>query len=147
MKKIFLPPPFFGLSAIIIAAFYFIVPSLNIIPIPFNFIGLLISFGGFVLMGKTHDLFKKYNTTLAVEKSAHLIIEGPFKYSRNPMYCGMFLLLFGVAVCFGNIVSLLLPVIFIAAVGIIYVPEEEEMLESTFGDQYSEYKKTTRRWI
>ena len=147
MKKIFLPPPFFFLCAAIIGTFFFLFPSLNIFPFPYNLTGLIISFGGITLMGKTRDLFNKYNTTLEPKESTHLITEGPYKFSRNPMYCGMFLLLFGIGICFGNVISICLPIVFIVAVGIKYVPGEEKMLLSTFGDQYTEYKRRTRRWI
>ena len=130
-----------------IILFYFVIPELNIIPFPFNLLGLLVAFGGFVIMGKARDLFKKYNTTLDFETSVHLIDEGVFGKSRNPMYTGMFLLLLGIAICFENIISICIPFVFIILVGIYFIPLEEKMMGKTFGKEYLDYKSKTRMWI
>ena len=147
MKNLLIPPVFVFISLLLIVGSYFLFKNLNIIPFPFNFLGILIAFPGFVLAGKTHDLFKKYNTTLGFEKSSYFITEDVFKRTRNPMYLGMFLFLLGLSICFCNVFSMCVPFVFIIAVGIIFIPAEEKILEETFGKQYSEYKKTTRRWI
>ena len=122
MKKLFIPPVFVLFSLILIVMFYFFASGLNIIFFPFNLTGIIIAFGGFVLMDKARDLFKKYNTTLDFETTVHLIDEGVFSKSRNPMYVGMFLLLLGISVCFENIISICIPFVFIILVGIYFIP-------------------------
>ena len=147
MKKLLIPPVFVFLSLALIIVFYFVLPKLNFIPFPFNFIGLAIAFTGFVIMGKARDLFKKYKTTLDFETSVHLIDEGIFSKSRNPMYLGMFLLLLGISICFGNIISICIPFIFIILIAIIFIPVEEKMMGEIFGKKYQDYKSKTRIWI
>ncbi len=127
--------------------FYFVISELNIILFPFNLTGIIIAFGGFVLTGKARDLFKKYNTTLDFETSVHLIDEGVFSKSRNPMYVGMFLLLLGISVCFENIISICIPFVFIILVGIYFIPLEEMMMQKRFGKVYSDYKNKTKLWF
>jgi protein-S-isoprenylcysteine O-methyltransferase Ste14 len=109
--------------------------------------GLVIAFAGFAIMGKARDLFKKYNTSLSIEKPSFLIVEGVFSKSRNPMYAGMFLLLLGIAVCFGNIVSVCVPFVFIILIWIIFISAEEKIMENNFGERYIGYKKRTGMWI
>ncbi len=98
-------------------------------------------------MGKAHDLFKKYKTTLYFNESSHLITDGIFSKSRNPMYIGMFLFLLGTAVCFMNLFSLITPFIFLTAVNLIFIQKEEKMMAEKFGDEYLRYKSRVKRWI
>jgi protein-S-isoprenylcysteine O-methyltransferase Ste14 len=109
---------------VLIVVFYFIFPSYNLIPFPYNFGGLVIAFCGLMLMGKCRDLFKKHGTTLKFEKSSSLVTVGVFGWSRNPMYLGMFLLLLGIAICFRNLCSVAVAFGFITLIEILFIPQE-----------------------
>lgn len=147
MKRVIIPPVFVLLSLILIVFFWIIFPEYNVIPSPFNFIGILISFSGFVLMGKTRDLFKKYQTTLDIEKSSYMITEGVFSKTRNPMYVGMFLFLIGISICFMNLFSMIIPLLFLFCIQQIFIPKEEMLMKETFGEEYEVYRKKVKRWI
>jgi protein-S-isoprenylcysteine O-methyltransferase Ste14 len=146
-SKAFIPPALILYSIILIVLLFFLIPGMNIIVFPFNLLGILIAFSGFVIMGKTRDLFKKYNTTLSIDKSTHLINEGVFNKSRNPMYAGMFLLVTGIAICFGNLLAICIPFIFILIVSMVFIPEEEKLMESVFGQEFLDYRNKTRMWF
>ena len=105
MKKLFIPPAILIFYLFLIIIFFFLIPEYNLIPFPYNLSGIIVAFAGFVLMGKSRDLFRKYKTTLAFEKSTYLITEGVFSKTRNPMYAGMFILLFGLGISFMNAFS------------------------------------------
>ena len=107
MKRLFIPPVFVFISLCLIVIFYFLFPGYNWIQFPYNFFGVLIAFSGFVIMGKARNLFNKYKTTLDFDKSSHLITEGIFLKTRNPMYIGRFLFLSGISICFMNLFSIL----------------------------------------
>lgn len=147
MHKILIPPVFVFLSIVIILLSYFLLPHYNFIPFPFNFSGLMVVFGGITIMGKARDLFKKHNTTLAIEPASNLIREGIYAHTRNPMYIGMFLLLMGIAICFGNLAALFSPVLFILLVSIVIIPKEEKMMQESFGEAYKIYCSKVRRWL
>lgn len=147
MHKILIPPVFVFLSIAIILLSYFLLPHYNFIPFPFNLSGLIVVFGGITIMGKARDLFKKHNTTLAIEPATSLISEGIYKYTRNPMYIGMFLLLMGIAICFANLAALFSPFLFILMVSIIIIPKEEKMMQESFGETYEIYCSKVRRWF
>jgi protein-S-isoprenylcysteine O-methyltransferase Ste14 len=147
MKKLIIPPVFVLLSLVLIVTFYFIFQSYNLIPFPFNLAGILIIIAGFVVMSKARDLFKKHQTTLTYNKASQLVTEGIFAKSRNPMYIGMFLMLLGTAICFMNLISVIVSFIFILIINFISVPIEERMMEDSFGLEYNEYKKIVRRWL
>jgi protein-S-isoprenylcysteine O-methyltransferase Ste14 len=144
MKKL-IPPKYLFISLAIILLSYFIAGEL--IPFPYNFAGLIVFTAGFVLMGVTNKLFKRYNTPNTFAKSSAIIQEGPFKFSRNPMYLGMFLFLLGPGIWAGNIISLTVPFIFLAIIHFVFVPFEEKKMEDTFGESYLLYKRKTHKWI
>ncbi len=147
MKKLYIPPILIAYCILILTTIYFLVPKFNLIKFPYNLIGILIAFSGFILMGKSRDLFKKYQTTLKIEKSNHIINEGVFSKSRNPMYLGMTILIFGFSIFSTNIIALFLPFIFMTIVRLIFIKKEEKLMFETFGEDYLEYKKKVRRWI
>lgn len=147
MKKIIIPPVFVLISIVLIVCFYFYFPEYGVVRFPFNLLGLIVMFSGIVLMGKARDLFKKYSTTLDFEESAAMISEGMYSKSRNPMYIGMFIFLSGVAMCFGNLFSLLTPIGFIAIIRLVFIPKEEKLLEDKFGEKYLDYKRKVKRWL
>lgn len=147
MKKFNIPPVYLMASLILIVFFSIALPELNYFPFPFNYAGLFISFGGFILMGKTRDLLSKYDTTVQIETSNALITEGVFSKSRNPMYCGMFLFLLGFGIAFRNVFSMLMPFVFLTLINYLFIPKEEKLLEEKFGEEYSQYKNSVRKWI
>ena len=94
--------------------------------------------------------FIKNKTTINPVKphtATSLVTSGAFTFSRNPMYLGLLLFLFGFALqvnIIGGVPLLILFVLYLNAFQIL--PEERAMLE-VFGDEYREYMKKVRRWI
>jgi protein-S-isoprenylcysteine O-methyltransferase Ste14 len=76
-----------------------------------------------------------------------LVIDGPFGFSRNPLYLSMAIFYTGVAVLANALWPiLLLPIVqFVMRAGV--VEREERYLERKFGDQYLSYKAKVRRWL
>jgi len=147
MKNLYIPPTLITYCILIMITLYFFVPQFNLIGFPYNLIGILIAFSGFVLMGKARDLFKKHQTTLKIEKSNNMINEGVFSKTMNPMYMGMMILMFGFSIFSTNVIALFLPFIFMTIVRLIFIIKEEQLMFETFGEDYLEYKKNVRRWI
>ena len=147
MNNLFTPPVIIPVSTFIMIVFYFTVPQLNYITFPLNLSGLLISFAGFVIMGKARNLHKKYNTTLTYEQPTHLITEGVFSKTRNPMYCGMFLLLLGISIVSRNLLSVSLALLFWIISNFIFIPAEERSMSRVFGKDYDAYRMKVRRWF
>ena len=102
---------------------------------------------GAVLNWQPWVLFKKYKTSYKFEESTYFIKEGLYKYSRNPMYLGMVMLLLGIAIYLGNLASLISPILFFVVMDRMFVPYEEKKMENTFGEAYLDYKKQVRRWL
>ncbi len=92
--------------------------------------------------------FRRHKTSFKPhEPSTALITEGPYRYSRNPMYLALSLLYAGLSIAADNpwTLALLAPLLIVMHYGVII--REERYLERKFGDDYRRYKSSTRRWL
>jgi protein-S-isoprenylcysteine O-methyltransferase Ste14 len=76
-----------------------------------------------------------------------LILGGPFRWSRNPIYVGMALVQAGIGLALGNAWILLLLPPTLAILQRAVIVREEAYLERKFGDAYGRYRASVRRWI
>lgn len=90
----------------------------------------------------------KGNGTLSpADPTKKLVVSGLYRYSRNPMYVGVLLILIGEALFFPMVRLLIyLVFVFVAFNGFIILAEEPR-LRKDFGAAYSAYCKNVRRWI
>jgi protein-S-isoprenylcysteine O-methyltransferase Ste14 len=81
------------------------------------------------------------------EPATALVTNGPFRFSRNPIYLAFTLLYSGVAILANALwVALPLPIILVVIQrGVI--EREERYLERRFGTAYRQYKDSVRRWL
>ena len=92
--------------------------------------------------------FRRARTPLDVRKPATaLITQGPYRFSRNPIYVSMTLLYAGLAFLLGNgwVLALAAPVLLVMDFWV--VRREERHLEAKFGEDYLRYKAAVRRWL
>ena len=80
-------------------------------------------------------------------RSTSLETGGVFAYSRNPMYLGMALILFGAALALGTATAFLVAPIFAVLIQRHFIVHEEAMLVDTFPREYAEYRDRVRRWV
>ena len=147
MKKI-MPPTFFFIFLMIAVLIHFVLPILQLINYPLNWSGLLFILAGGILNIWTDRLFKKNNTTVKPnETPTSLIKNGPFKFSRNPMYLGMEFLLIGVGLILGSVTSFVGAVLFPLTMELKFIRQEEKIMAEKFGDKFETYKKKVARWI
>ena len=144
-----IPPPIVtlicGIAIYLSKSFFdqFFIYSNNRISLFFLILGLVV----FLSAVKS---FRRHKTTvnpLEPRQASSLVTSGIFKFSRNPMYLGMLIILLSISFKFnliGGIVTSLFFYIFITKFQIL--PEEAAM-NDLFGDEFIDYSKKTRRWI
>jgi protein-S-isoprenylcysteine O-methyltransferase Ste14 len=76
-----------------------------------------------------------------------LVVTGPFRYSRNPLYIALLLLYAGIALAVGTLWPFVLLAILLPLLHWGIVRREERYLERKFGEAYARYRAVTRRWI
>lgn len=114
----------------------------------FRFPGIFILAVGFWIMSWAFRLFlKKETPVLPTDKPTIVVSDGPFRFSRNPMYTGITLILLGIACLVGTFPMFLAPVSFLLIINRIFIPYEERKMEDLFGQTYLDYKRRVRRWL
>ncbi len=99
------------------------------------------------LLGWIHrTLDRQYSAYLMIKSEHRLITEGPYARVRHPMYTVLGLFSFGVALVTANILIIAFSIVILASFPFI-AKQEEQMLIETFGDEYIEYMKRTRRFF
>ena len=109
----------------------------------------------FVVIGLSFDLtslylFVKRRTTPNPIKPANassLVISGLYRYSRNPMYVGLLLLLIAWGIWLGSVSAVLIIPVFIGVLTQMQIKPEERALAQKFGADYQRYRHQVRRWI
>ena len=80
-------------------------------------------------------------------KVSSLVTDGLYKYSRNPMYLALLLLLVAWGLWLGNAFNTLLAALFVGYMNRFQVLPEEEALLKAFGKEYQQYLTNVRRWF
>ena len=147
MRRI-LPPTYCFIYLVAAIVLDLIFPILRVIPSPYNFAGIVPLILGIWVMVWADNLFKKVGTEVKpFDKPTILVIEGPFRISRHPMYLGFVVLLIGVAIMLGSLAAFLAPAAMFITLATIFIPFEEKRCETTFGQAYLGYKRRVRCWF
>lgn len=118
-------------------------PFLNYLAFATGISGILVALLGF----NTFLVSEASVNPLKMSNEEHLVTHGIYRYTRNPMYLGFLLFLFGVGFFVGNITALLLILLFVLYMNHYQIEPEETHLEEAFGEAFLEYKSRVRRWI
>jgi protein-S-isoprenylcysteine O-methyltransferase Ste14 len=114
-----------------------------------NFVGLTLSGGGvFLLLWCTSLHINSYSNLPPTDAyPPFLLVDGPYRFSRNPMYIADVAIWLGWALFYGSIPVLLATLCFASLLAFVRVPSEERQLLDRFGDEYQVYRVAVARWI
>ena len=79
-------------------------------------------------------------------RTSNLMTGGPYRICRNPMLLGVFIYYIGLLICLRSAKAAVLFALFFVVM-MVQVSSEEKRLEQDFGEEYREYKKTTKKLI
>ena len=83
----------------------------------------------------------------ASETNRALVVRGPYRFTRNPMYLGLTLSTVGLAIWVGAWPFFAVPVAVFATAQLVHIPFEEAKMRRQFGEAYDAYVGRVRRWI
>ena len=86
-------------------------------------------------------------TLSPVDPTLRLVVTGLYKFSRNPMYIGVILMLIGEAIFFRSVDLWIYSLVVFVAFNIFILLVEEPRLRRDFGEEYKRYCEKVRRWI
>ncbi len=81
------------------------------------------------------------------DKASRLVVNGIYRYSRNPMYLAMLLMLLAWGLKLGNAFNTVSAAFFVAYMNKFQIIPEEEALSKVFGKKYQQYCLEVRRWF
>jgi len=115
----------------------------------FHPVGLLPLLGGLgLLLWCVREFYVSGKGTLAPwSPPRHLVASGPYRFSRNPMYVAVCLMLIGWAAAFASGRLALYCVIVVVAFQLRVVYGEEPWLARTHGGAWDEYRGRVPRWL
>lgn len=145
-----LPPPIWMLIYVLLSAalsWSLGWPKLPGLPLPP--LGIALVALAFVSPVWAVILFRREDTEINPTSPANrkLVTDGPFRFTRNPMYLGLVLLALGIAVWVGAWPMLIAPVAVFATANWVHIPFEEAKMRRQFGAAYDDYVARVRRWV
>ncbi len=148
MQKYFDMPPVwtvqFALIAYLLADF---LPIVRFDGAVFTILAWLSSWTGFALILFSAMWFFREKTPIEPRQTPkYLLVRGPYKINRNPIYTGFVLILTGFCLWLGAISSLLCIPVLVWVITNRFVLGEEDSLRAVFGDAAEVYMAKTRRW-
>lgn len=94
--------------------------------------------------------FRRSSTTVDPrfpENASRVVSGGIYRYTRNPMYLGMLVVLIAWTALLSNVATLVMPVLFALYITRWQIVPEERALADKFGAEYEAYRKAVRRWL
>jgi protein-S-isoprenylcysteine O-methyltransferase Ste14 len=142
------PPIWFLLFAAAACILNWLWPVSFVLPLPLKSIAAVIVLlgGGLALWARMVFLLQDTSVDPYAEAN-RLVTTGPYRFSRNPMYLSLLLVLIGVGLWLQSLSSLLMALLFITVINQRHIRPEERRLEQQFGQRFVDYCETTRRWI
>ncbi len=145
--KRILPPVYFLAAILAMAGLHVLFPIARILSTARS-IGAVLILIGIALILWPARLFNKAGTAIKpFEEPSKLIAAGPYRWSRNPMYLGMAIILLGIGLALGTLAPFAVIPLFVWLIQKHFIVHEEAMLEKHFGSNYQEYKRRIRRWL
>jgi protein-S-isoprenylcysteine O-methyltransferase Ste14 len=134
----FLPWRYFGLSQVVVD------PSS-----PRQWLGLAAIGTGVVLLGTCiWEFARRGRGTLApVDPPTTLVVQGLYRYVRNPMYLSVTMIVLGEVLLTGSRLLLAYWAVWFLAVNLFVIGYEEPTLRRRFGAAYDRYRATVGRWV
>ena len=141
------PPPLIFLGFLLLG--FLIDRLLDLPPLPLPWwIGAIVAVAGAALIGGAVGVFRKSGEDPKPwTATGQVLATGLYARSRNPMYLGMAVVQFGLALAFGTLMGTLLTFVAVGVVGAKVIAREEAYLTAKFGAAYRAYQARVSRWI
>lgn len=111
-------------------------------------VGWLVVAGAIAIDITAMRIMHRAKTTIMPNKgSTHLVTNGPFSFSRNPIYLANTMLMIGAGLIAGIVWLILLAPLAAFATTKLAIEREEQHLLARFGKRYRDYSKKVRRWV
>jgi len=146
---VLIPPPLIYLAGLIVGYVVGIAFPVTMLPfVPSLILGVIVLLAGLTIALLAITTFRRHRTTtLPIRPATELVQDGPFRFTRNPMYVSFGILYIGIALLLDSLWGLFLLIPVILVINFYVIAKEESYLTRKFGDEYRNYMTKVRRWI
>lgn len=128
----------------VLPQFTYALPYKEVVAVLLGVVGIFVAVAGIYA-------FRRLKTTVNPTRpgtATSLVIDGIYRWTRNPMYLGIVLCLIACGVYLANVVALIVaPAVFVLYLNHFQIKPEEEALALIFGEAYVKYQASVRRWL
>ncbi|PYO67712.1 MAG: isoprenylcysteine carboxyl methyltransferase [Gemmatimonadetes bacterium] len=111
-------------------------------------LGWVLAGAGVALAASAIVLFRRAGTSpVPIQPTTALVVRGPYRLTRNPMYIGLAALYVGVTLLINSLWPLVVLPVVLIVIRWWVIAREEAYLERKFGDEYRAYQARVRRWL
>jgi protein-S-isoprenylcysteine O-methyltransferase Ste14 len=150
LQMVKLPPPVWALIYLLIAgaiSWWLAWPRMPGFPLPP--LGIALVTIPWILPVWAIIIFRRAGTEVSPTSAVNreLVTEGPYRFTRNPMYLGLVVVTLGIAIWNGAWPMFLAPIAVFVTANWVHIPFEEAKMRRQFGAAYDDYVGRVRRWI
>jgi protein-S-isoprenylcysteine O-methyltransferase Ste14 len=147
-RRLDIPPAYLLAALLLMALLHQVLPLARILLAPYRYAGIVIMALALALVLWAALLFHRARTGIVpFSPATSLVLGGPYRFTRNPMYLGMAGILLGAAILMGSLSPFAVIPAFMALIAERFIAPEEALLERAFGRGYLGYKAKVRRWL
>jgi protein-S-isoprenylcysteine O-methyltransferase Ste14 len=93
------------------------------------------------------SFWRRHTSIVPIRPATALVIAGPYRFTRNPMYLGLALLTVGFGLLLNTWWPIVLLIPTLVAIRFSVIAPEERYLHRRFGAEYDAYTRQVRRWL
>ena len=144
-----LPPPILMLVLLLLAALLTAVAPIGFVAVPFHGpIAVLLILVGLGFSAAGFFTFKSLGAPVRPGSDpTQLVLSGPYRITRNPMYLGVLLISIGCFFATESVWFIIPPILFFWVINFRLIPFEEQLMKKHFGAEYDAYRQRVRRWL
>ncbi|HEY7242139.1 MAG TPA: isoprenylcysteine carboxylmethyltransferase family protein [Burkholderiales bacterium] len=147
-SRLLVPPVYFLVALLLMVFFHRVAPWAQVLEAPYCYAGIVLAALALGLGAWAAVLFRRAGTDVRpFMPSTALVVAGPYRLTRNPMYLGMAGILLGAAIFMGSLTPFVVIPAFMALITERFILPEEAKLEAAFGRDYLDFKARVRRWL
>ncbi len=109
--------------------------------------GLAVVGGLWLARSAVSQMMKAHTTPDPRTATTALVTAGPYRFTRNPIYLGFFLIYLGFTLLAGTLWGLLLSPFLLGTVTRSIIHAEEAYLKRKFKEEYTKYSSRVRQWL
>lgn len=149
-RMLLVPPPIWAFIGLLLAGIASVLyPWRAIVDLHVLALGILLVIAGFTISFSAFSLFRREGTEInpISVTNSKLVVRGPYRFTRNPMYLGLVTFTLGIAFWVGSLPMFAVPMLLFILIHWRFIPMEEAKMRRQFGASFDDYAGRVRRWV